>query len=310
MSDRYFTANRFFREIFGGKTRKIPLNAGFSCPNRDGTHDTRGCIYCDAFGSGPLIKTRKSISRQIEDYIRQRPHPRYIAYFQAFSNTYGSAEQLRQAYWPALHYPEVMGVFIGTRPDCINRETIEVLKELSQRTYVCVELGLQSIHEDSLKFLNRHHDYGQFLQAYQALQSIHVDTLIHLILGIPGETVDMMHATIREMNRLKPRGVKLHMLHVLRDTRLEELYRKGKVALFTRENYISLVVELVESLSPEIVVHRLTGERNPELFVAPMWALDKAGILNQIQKEMRERDTWQGRALGASRLRLAKPNLR
>lgn len=301
MSDRYFTSNRFFRELFGSKTWKIPLNAGFTCPNRDGTHDTEGCIYCDAFGSGPLIENAISISSQIEEYIRKRPQRTYVAYFQAFSNTYGTAQQLRQTYWQVLNYPEVRGVFIGTRPDCLTSENLGVLKDLAKKTYVCVEVGLQSIHDDSLKYLNRHHDYLQFLKAFHALQSIQVDTLIHLILGIPGETTEMMHATIREMNRLKPRGVKLHMLHVLRDTRLEELYRQGRVPLFSRESYVDLIVELLETLSPDIAVHRLTGERNAELFIAPLWALDKAGTLRQIQKELVDRDTWQGKALGASR---------
>ena len=205
----------------------------------------------------------------------------------------------RQLYFLPLRFPGIKGIFIGTRPDCVNIDVLQVLSELSEQTYVCVELGLQSIHEASLSYLNRHHGPEKFYQAFAALKNCGLDILVHLILGIPGESRDMMLSTILEMNRIKPRGIKLHMLHVLRRTRLESLYLQGKVPLFTQEEYITLVVDLLEFLDPDIVVHRLTGERHRELFVAPAWALDKAGTLNRIHQEMRRRDTWQGRKLGA-----------
>ncbi|HDP94775.1 MAG TPA: TIGR01212 family radical SAM protein [Candidatus Aminicenantes bacterium] len=299
MNERYFTANRFFRQKFGHKTRKIPLNAGFSCPNRDGTLDTLGCIYCDQFGSGPLLKTPLPIDVQIESHIKNQPDAHYIAYFQAFSNTYAPADTLRALYAPALRFPQVKGVFIGTRPDCLHTDVFQVLIDLSKQRYVCVELGLQSIHETSLKFLNRHHDFETFRSAFRALKDCGLDVLVHLILGIPGESTDMMRSTILEMNRIKPRGIKLHMLHVLRRTQLEALYQQGNIPLFNQEQYVTLVADLLESLDPDIVVHRLTGERNRELFVAPVWALDKVDTLNRIHQEMRKRDTWQGKKLGA-----------
>ncbi|MDY0296491.1 MAG: TIGR01212 family radical SAM protein [Acidobacteriota bacterium] len=301
MDERWFSLNRFFRQRFGARIRKIPLNAGFSCPNRDGSLDTRGCIYCDAYGSGPLLPAPEPVESQISTYIRRHPQAQFMAYFQAFSNTYAPPGVLRDRYGRALRFPAVRGIFIGTRPDCINAEVIDVLNELSRRTYVCVELGLQSIHDRSLKFLNRHHDYAQFLQAYDRLQARGLDVVVHLILGIPGETQDMMRATIQEMNRLKPRGIKLHMLHVLRNTQLESMYRRGGITLFCREDYVRLVADLLEELDPDIVIHRLTGERNRELFVAPDWALQKAETLNRIQREMIRRDTWQGKNRGAPR---------
>jgi len=308
MNDRYFSANQFFREQFGGKTRKISLNAGFNCPNRDGTLDTQGCIYCDAYGSGPLLEHPPTVKDQIATYLTKHPGSRYIAYFQAFSNTYAPADRLHQLYAQALIFPEVKGVFIGTRPDCINKEVLEVLAELSSQTYVCVELGLQSIHDRSLQRLNRHHDYADFLKAFNALRNVGLDTVVHLILGIPGESRQDMWASLHEMNRLLPRGIKLHMLHVLKQTKLASLYRNGEIQLFSQKEYVSLLVDLLEGLAPDIVVHRLTGERNRELFIAPAWALDKAGTLKRISQEMSQRDTWQGKALGAPRRSTPKPN--
>ncbi|MBN1197527.1 MAG: TIGR01212 family radical SAM protein [Candidatus Aminicenantes bacterium] len=299
MNDRYFAANRFFRQKFGQKIRKISLNAGFSCPNRDGTLDREGCVFCDGYGSGPLLRNPPPIDAQIESYIRSHPGAAFVAYFQAFSNTYAPPDILRARYAQALCFPQVKGVFIGTRPDCIHKDVLQVLTELSAQTYVCVELGLQSIHETSLNYLNRHHGLEAFQSAFQALKDCGLDVVVHLILGIPGESREMMLATIQEMNRIKPRGIKLHMLHVLRRTRLESLYLSGVVPLFSREQYISLVVDMLEYLDPDIVVHRLTGERNRELFVAPDWALDKAATLNRIRQVMCERDTWQGKRLGA-----------
>ena len=296
MNDRYFTVNRYFRSLFQGqKVRKIPINAGFSCPNKDGTLDINGCTFCDEYGSGPLEKTPPPISDQVETFIHRHPGNQFIAYFQAHSNTYAPPETLRKVYSSVLEYPQVVGISIGTRPDCINKFNLQVIDEISHRTHVSVELGLQSIHESSLKTLNRNHDYPSFLSAFHELKALSVDTVVHLILGIPGESREMMRESIMEMNRLLPRGVKLHMLHVLKNTTLEQQYRRNEITLFRQSEYTELVADLLELLDPRIVIHRLTGERNREIFVAPQWAQDKPGTLRMIGQILQQRDSWQGK---------------
>ena len=291
----YYSFDKFLKSKFDGiKTWKIPINAGFLCPNKDGNKSERGCTYCDKYSSGLINTFTLSIEEQIEMFINRRSERQFVAYFQANSNTYASIEELREKYNTIFKYKNIKGLFIGTRPDSIKDEVYSLLEEINNKTYLCIELGLQSVHQKSLSFLNRNHSYQDFLDSYVKLKNLNIDVVVHLIIGIPGETEDDILKTIDEMNRIKPAGIKLHMLHLLKDTHLLDIYNKNKFKLFEMEEYTDLIVLLLEYLDPEIVIHRLTGERDRELFVAPAWALKKAETIQLIQKKMLDKNTYQG----------------
>ncbi|MCX6581503.1 MAG: TIGR01212 family radical SAM protein [Candidatus Aminicenantes bacterium] len=299
MQDRYNSFNAFLRKKFKGrKIRKIPINAGFPCPNKNGALSGAGCIFCDTFGSGPIKSFELPIADQIQAFIgaRERGEVNYIAYYQAHSNTYAPVEVLREKYEIIFAFPQIVGLFIGTRPDAIAPEVYPLLEELNKRTYLTVELGLQSIHARGLRFLNRNHTYAQFLDTFQQLKERNIPVVVHLIIGIPGETPADMLETVKEMNRLKPAGVKFHLLHVLKNTPLFDMYQRGEFKLLEQGAYVDLVVTLLEHLDPGIVIHRLTGERDKEIFYAPQWALDKNEVIRAIRKTMEDRDTFQGKS--------------
>lgn len=298
MQERYNSLNAFLSKKFKGrKIRKIPINAGFPCPNKNGSLPGAGCIFCDTFGSGPIKSFALPIREQIQTFIggRDRTKVNYIAYYQAHSNTYAPVEILREKYEIIFAFPEIVGLFIGTRPDAIAPEVYPLLEELNIRTYLTVELGLQSIHSRSLQFLNRNHTYTQFLETFQQLNVRNIPVVVHLIIGIPGETPADMLETIKEMNRLKPAGIKFHLLHVLKNTPLYDMYRRGEFKLLEKDAYVDLVVTLLEHLDPGIVIHRLTGERDKEIFHAPEWAMNKNEVIQAIRKTMADRDTYQGK---------------
>ena len=302
MSELYNSFNAFLKKKFRNKKiRKIPINAGFSCPNKNGYLSGKGCIFCDTYGSGPIKSFDLSIREQISQFIRDRSSRpfKYIAYYQAHSNTYGPVKELREKYEIIFHFPEIVGLFIGTRPDAIAPEVYPLLEALNERTYLTIELGLQSIHARSLRYLNRNHTYQQFLDTFCQLKQRGIDVVVHLIIGIPGETGRDMLATVKEMNRLKPAGIKFHLLHVLKDTPLYDMYRLGTFKLLEKDEYVDLVVTLLEHLDPSIVIHRLTGEREREIFYAPEWALDKNNVIQSIRKAMTARKTFQGRLFKA-----------
>jgi len=295
MDDLFNSFTGFLNKKYPGqKILKIPINAGFSCPNRDGFFSKEGCIFCDSFAAGPIRTAHSSIEQQIEKYIAVHPDKKYIAYFQSHSNTYGHISELRRKFEIVFKYENIVGLFIGTRPDIISAPAFLLLKELNQRIYLTVELGLQSIHAQSLLLLKRNHSYQQFLDTFQKLQALKIDTVIHLIIGIPGETREQMLATIREMNRLKPKGIKFHLLHVLKNTTLYRQYLKTPFPLLSQDEYGDLIVFLLEHLDPDIVIHRLTAEREREIFYAPEWALNKQAVLNSIKLKMKKADTFQG----------------
>ena len=295
MNDLFNSFAQFLKKKYPGqKTLKIPINGGFSCPNRDGFFSKEGCIFCDAFAAGPIHSAHSSIEEQIEKYIAAHPGEKYLAYFQSHSNTYGSISELRRKFEIVFNYENIVGLFIGTRPDTISDRAFLLLKELNQRIYLTVELGLQSIHAPSLLLLKRNHTYQQFLNTFQKLQSLKIDTVIHLIIGIPGESRGHMLATIEEMNRLKPQGIKFHLLHILKDTALHKQYLKTPFSLLSQDDYSDLIVFLLEHLDPDIVIHRLTAEREREIFYAPEWALNKQAVLNSIRLKMKKADTFQG----------------
>ncbi|MCU0285076.1 MAG: TIGR01212 family radical SAM protein [Acidobacteria bacterium] len=280
------------------KIRKIPINAGFPCPNKEGTGPlSKGCIFCDSFGSGPIRNFNLPIREQIKAFIGERSQEvtKYIAYYQAHANTAAPVDVLREKYEIIFDFPEIVGLFIGTRPDAIATNVYPLLEELNRRIYLTVELGLQSVHARSLQFLNRNHTYEQFLDTFYKLKKRSIPVLVHLIIGIPGETIPDMLETIREMNRLKPDGIKFHLLHVLKHTRLYHMYREGEFKLLTKKEYINYIVTLLEHLDPDIVIHRLTGERDKELFYAPYWAMNKNEVIQGIRQTMEACDTFQGK---------------
>jgi radical SAM protein (TIGR01212 family) len=298
MNEPFHSFHEFLRGKFPGcKVLKIPINAGFSCPNRDGTLSSEGCIFCDRYAAGPMRTGSWSIARQIEFYVRRHPGVKYIAYFQSHCNTYGPVPELHRKYEVALGYEDIVGLSIGTRPDALPMPVLSLLEKLSRRTYLSVELGLQSIHEESLSFLNRNHSYAQFLLAFDELKRRGIDVVVHLIVGIPGETRAHMLGTIAAMNRLRPAGIKLHLLHVLRGTELHSRYVRSPFPLLEQEEYTDIIVDLLEHLDPRIVVHRLSADREKEIFVAPGWALNKAAVLNSIRAKMAARGSRQGSGL-------------
>ena len=295
MDEPFHSFPEFLKTKFPGcRIRKIPINAGLSCPNRDGTLSLSGCIFCDRFGAGPIRTASWPISRQIDSYIGRHPGMKFIAYFQSHCNTHGPLAVLQGKYEIIFSYPDIVGLAIGTRPDAIADPVFSLLEKLNRRIYLSVELGLQSIHEQSLLLLNRNHSYPQFLQAFHRLQAMGIDVVVHLIVGIPGETRAQLLETIEAMNRLKPSGVKLHLFHVLKDTELHARYLRSPFPLLGQDEYADLIADLLEQLDPGIVIHRLTADREKEMFVAPSWALNKPAVLNSIRAKLKARGSRQG----------------
>lgn len=296
---RYNAFSGELKRRFGCKVQRISVDAGFTCPNRDGTLDTEGCIFCGGNGSGSLgIRRELSVTAQIEDgrevMVRKYRAEKFIAYFQAFSTTHAPVATLRPLYHEALAVPGVAGLIVATRPDCLPDDVLDYLSELSRQTYLWLEIGLQSIHDKSLTFINRRHDYACFVAAVERAKARKVRVCTHVILGLPGETRAEMLAMAGELNRLGVDGVKLHLLHVMKGTRLAELYDKGDVEMLGRDEYAGLVCDFLELLDPRILIHRLTGDGGHDNLVAPLWSLKKFELLNLIDGELARRGTRQG----------------
>jgi uncharacterized protein len=301
MEKRYRLFSAELKERFGGRVHKISLDAGFTCPNRGGTRERPGCLFCDPGGSGAVgIERRLDITGQLEAgkevMARKYKAERFLAYFQPFSNTFAPAEELRFRYDESLAVPGVVGLAVGTRPDCLPPEVLDLLAEYHHRTYFWLELGLQSSHDRTLTWLRRGHDYALFLQAFAAARARGLRICVHVILGLPGEDRAAMLATADELARLEVDGVKIHLLHVLRGTSLGELYQAGKVAVLGQEEYVSLAADFLERLHPRTVVQRLTGDGPRELLLAPLWSLNKWEVLNAIDAELERRGSRQGDA--------------
>ncbi|KLU65086.1 tRNA-2-methylthio-N(6)-dimethylallyladenosine synthase [Desulfosporosinus acididurans] len=297
---RYVTFNEHLRERFGEKVFKVSLDAGFTCPNRDGTLGRKGCIYCSERGSGDFAGRQElSIHDQFSE-VKERmkkkwPKAKYLAYFQAFTNTYAPIERLRELYEDSLKQEGVVGLSISTRPDCLSDEVINYLEELNQRTYLWVELGLQSIHDRTLEFIGRGHDYEQFLRGLERLHSRGIRVCAHIILGLPGESKEEMMETASAVADLPLQGLKIHLLHVLKGTPLAAFYQVHPFDLMTKEDYVSLVVDILEILPPQMIIHRLTGDGPPDDLIGPLWSRKKWEVLNAIDAKLIERDTWQGK---------------
>jgi len=295
---RYHTYNYFLRTKFGGKVMKISLNGGFTCPNIDGTKGIGGCTYCSSSGSGDFAGDPSlDIHRQFEEIkamMTNKWEGKYIAYFQANTNTYAPLSHLKTLYESALSEKDVIGLSIATRADCISEEIADYLKELSEKTYLTVELGLQTIHDKTGERINRCHSYADFLKGYNMIKERGIPVCVHLINGLPGETHEMMVETAREVGKLNPDFVKLHLLHIIKGTKIAEEFERGEFPLMTLPEYVSVICDQLEVLPQETVIQRVTGDGKKEDLIGPMWSLKKFVVMNEIDKELVRRNSCQG----------------
>lgn len=296
----YYSLDYYLKKNFGEKVYRLSLNGGITCPNRDGTLDTRGCIFCSSGGSGdfaaaPSLSVTEQIAAAKKRISAKTDCQKFIAYFQAYTNTYAPVEVLRDLFTEAILQPEIAALSIATRCDCLSPEILDLLAELNRQKPVWVELGLQSIHEETLSFIRSGFTLKQFEDAVFALHARGIDVITHLILGLPGETADKMRASVRHAASLPIAGIKLQLLHILKGTDLGRLYEKEPFPLFSLEEYCDFVTECLALLPPELVIHRLTGDGPKNLLIAPTWSADKKRVLNTIQKYMKEKNLWQGK---------------
>ena len=296
----YHSLDYELKKQFGEKVYKLALNGGMTCPNRDGKVGTRGCIFCSQGGSGDFAASASlSISEQIDFEERllltKRPVKKYIAYFQAYTNTYGEPSYLRKIFTEAISRPEIAALSIATRPDCLSEEILDLLEELNHQKPVWVELGLQTIHEKTASFIRRGYPLSCFETAVHNLHLRRLTVIVHVILGLPGETKKEMLETISYLNHQPIQGIKLQLLHILKQTDLADYYTQSPFSVMTMEEYIDVLIGCIERLSPDIVIHRITGDGPRELLIAPLWSLNKRTVLNSIHAAFRTRASWQGR---------------
>lgn len=296
---RYHTLNYFYKNKFGIKVFKVSLNGGFSCPNLDGKVGYGGCIYCSKSGSGEFGgDIHKSLTDQfyeMRDIVNKNHIPcKYIGYFQARTNTYANIDVLKRKYEEVLAIPDVIGLNIATRCDAINDECLDYLEELNKRTFLTIELGLQTIHEKTSKLINRCHTLEQFDDMVNKLRSRNINVVVHIINGLPFENEEMMLGTVKHLNSLDIQGIKIHMLHIIKDTEMSNLYEKTKFHVLTKDEYIDIVIKQLELLDPKIVINRITSDPDKDMLVEPKWLCEKCQLLNDIDKEMVKRNTYQG----------------
>jgi len=297
---RYFGYNFYLRQRFGHRVQKVSVDAGFTCPNVDGSVATGGCTFCDNRSFSPSRRLpRQSIAGQIDEGIsrlkRRYDCDDFMAYFQPATNTYAPVERLRKVYDEALAHPKVVGLAIGTRPDCVPDPVLDLLAEFATRTYLSVEFGAQTIHNRSLDWMNRGHHHEAFLDAIQRSHGRGFEICVHMILGLPGESAEDMRASARELARLPIDAVKLHNLYAVRDTPLADQVARGEVTLMERADYVQSLVDFLELLPPHVIVERISGDAPPNYFVGPAWCLDKPSVKAAIHHELERRDTWQGK---------------
>ncbi len=292
---RYYALNDYLQDTFGEKVYKIALNGGFTCPNRDGTLDTRGCIFCSGAGSGEFAgRAEDSITAQIEqgkERIKKKiKNGKYIAYFQAFTNTYAPVQRLRALYEEAVSHPDIAVLSVATRPDCLSQEVVALLQEMNRRKPVWVELGLQTIHEKTAEYIRRGYPLSVYDGAVKALKEIGVQVIVHVILGLPGETEEEMKETVSYVGKSGADGIKLQLLHVMKGTDLERAYREGNCRMMEAEEYVRLVADCIALLPERMVIHRMTGDGDKKTLIAPKWSMDKKRVLNALQKAIREKE--------------------
>ena len=301
---RYYSFSNYLRRRFGCRVHKVTLHAGFTCPNRDGRAGVGGCTFCNNAGFSPNLRVgsaeiRDQLTRGIESN-RGRKIGKFIAYFQAYTNTYAPVEDLQALYDEVWKFPEVAGLSIGTRPDCVDDRILDLIAGYLPRGMVWVEYGLQSSHNKTLELVNRGHDYECFEEAVWATSRRGIEICAHTILGLPGEDRDMMLETHRRLARLPIDGIKIHLLHIMKNTVMARQYAQGEITLLSRDEYVSLVCDMLEQLPPTIAIQRMHADAPRDVLVAPDWCLDKAGILEDIRRELLRRDSWQGKAVGFS----------
>lgn len=297
---RYHTLNYYLKNKFNSKVYKVSLNGGFTCPNIDGTKGYGGCIYCSKSGSGEHGgNPNKSLTEQFYDVKKvlekKWPNSKYIAYFQARTNTYAPLNVLKEKYEEVLKIDNVIGLFIATRCDAISDDVLNYLEELNKKTFLTIELGLQTIHDKTSKLINRCHSLEEFDDMVKKLRERNINVVVHIINGLPYEDEKMMIDTIKHLNTLDIQGIKIHMLNIVKDTPLENLYKKEKFHILTKEEYIDIVIKQLEILNPKIVIHRITSDPDIDSLIEPTWLIKKFGVLNDIDKEMVKRDTYQGK---------------
>ena len=295
---RYHTLNYHYKSLYNKKVFKVSLNANFSCPHKV---NGRGCIFCSKLGSGDFAGNINDdlitqFNKVKEVMIKKWPDAYYIAYFQANTNTYAKVDVLKEKFEPILKLDNVIGLTIATRPDCISDECLEYLKDLNKRTKLTIELGLQSMHGKTLKLINRGHDLKCFDKCVKKLKENNIEVVVHIINGLPYETKEMMLETVKYLNSINIDGIKIHMLFITKGTELEELYEKEKFHILTKEEYIDIVISQLELLNPKIVIHRITGDPVSDDLIEPKWLLKKFCVLNDIDKEMVKKNSYQGKS--------------
>lgn len=296
----YHSLDYHLKSLFGEKVYKLAIDGGFTCPNRDGTLGSRGCIFCSAGGSGDFAASRDlSINEQIaqgkELLQNKNTGSRYIAYFQAFTNTYAPVSRLRKLYMAAVMHPDIAAIAIGTRPDCLGDDVLDLLCEINAIKPVIVELGLQTIHEKTAQFIRRGYPLSVFDEAVRNLKNLHIETVAHTIIGLPGESVSAMLETADYLASMKIDGIKPQLLHVLEGTDLAGVYREKPFHILTEEEYIDILIQVIEISHPDTVIHRLTGDGPKRLLIAPLWSGYKKKVLNDIHHAFKVQNTWQGR---------------
>lgn len=291
------TVNQYLKEKYGQKIYKIAIDGGFTCPNRDGRLDTRGCIFCSAGGSGDFAEDRSlSVTEQIEKGKRRVESKmpadqiskgnKYIAYFQAFTNTYAPVERLKSLYMEAVEHPDIAAISIGTRPDCLPEDVLNLLEEINRIKPVWVELGLQTIHEKTAEYIRRGYPLSVYDEAVKELKKRNIEIITHVILGLPGESEEDMLETVRYVGESRVQGIKLQLLHVLKGTDLEKDYRDGLFRCMTMEEYIDLISDCLDILPDDIIIHRMTGDGPKRILIAPEWSGDKKRVLNELHKRI------------------------
>lgn len=295
----FYSANDYYKEIFGEKLIKLAIDGGFTCPNRDGTLSESGCIFCSGRGSGDFAGSRSlSVSEQ---YLQMRekmsakwPKGKYMMYFQAYTNTYAPVERLRELYYEAISMENAAALSIATRPDCLNEEIVSLLDELAKKVYVCVELGLQTSKEESVKLINRCYENDVYKEAVNMLKRHKIDTVTHIILGLPGEDFNDMLNSVKYAADCGTKGLKLQLLHIIKGTALYDYYKEKPFKYFTLEEYVKTVTDIIERIPEDIVIHRITGDANKAELFEPWWSLDKRRVLNSVAKEFIKRNSYQG----------------
>ena len=297
---RYHTLNYFYQTKFNSKVFKVSLNGNFTCPNRDGKVGIGGCIFCSKLGSGEYGGNREkdlvTQFNEVKEVLHHKwPKAKYIGYFQANTNTYDTIDNLKEKYETILKLDNVIGLSIATRPDAIDEDCYKYLEELNKRTFLTIELGLQTIHEDTAKLINRCYDLDCFNNTVKRLRNLNINVVVHIINGLPYETKEMMLETVKYLNKLDIQGIKIHMLSILKDTKLEQLYKEKPFHLLTKEEYINIVCDELELLRPEIVINRITADPKVDDLIEPEWLVKKFCVLNDIDKELVKRDSFQGK---------------